>query len=72
MLILLYSDYAHYVQELMNAKKVYSEKYTASVVNMYKKAAALAKELELANMTAMINKEYAAFKAFCKTNAARA
>jgi len=72
MLILLYSDYAHYVQELMNAKKVYSEKYTASVINIYKKAAMLAKELELENMTAMINKEYADFKAFCRLNAAEA
>lgn len=68
LLIELYVEYAHYVQDLMSDKKIYAKENIETVHDMYKKAVSLSKELALQNMVEYSTREYSSFKTYCQLN----
>lgn len=64
----LYLVYAEYVQELMNAKRIYSQDNVNTVLDMYNKAVLLSKELRLSNMIEISTRARTEFKTFCQLN----
>lgn len=64
----LYLVYSEYVQELMNAKRIYSQDNVNTVLDMYNKAVLLSKELRLSNMIEISTRARTEFKTFCQLN----
>ncbi len=64
----LYLVYAKYVQELMNAKRIYAQDNVNTVLEMYNKAVLISKELRLSNMIEISTRARTDFKTFCQLN----
>ena len=67
-LIELYIAYAKYIEEVMKVKHIYSSENVKTASEMYNKAVLTAKELRLANMIDIANRERSSFKTFCQLN----
>ena len=64
----LYLVYANYIEELMKARRIYSNENVTIASDMYNKAVLLAKELRLDNMIELTTKAKSEFKTFCQLN----
>ena len=67
-LIGLYTDYAKYLEAVMESKRIYSNENITTTSEMYNKALAIAKELQLPNLIDSATKERNNFKTFCQLN----
>ncbi len=67
-LIELHIAYAKYLEALMESKRIYSNENVTSTSEMYDKALAIAKELQLPNMIEIAARERNNFKNFCQLN----
>ncbi len=64
----LYIEYGGYIEALMKFKRIYSSENVSKTTSLYKKALAMAKELEIPGLIEKAQRAGAGFKTFCQLN----
>jgi len=64
----LYQLYAKYLEEMVSKKPQNRGNYAQNAIATYTKVLAMVEKMELPNIQAIINKDFASFKAFCQLN----
>ena len=67
-LVSLYIEYANYIEAVMKAKHIYSSENVKKAFDLYKRAVAISKELEIPYVTELAQRARAGFKTFCQLN----
>ena len=68
MKVSLYQLYAKYLEEMVSKKPQNRVNYAQNAVATYKKVIAMVEKMDLPNVLADLNKNFASFKAFCQLN----
>ena len=66
--VMLYELYAKYLEEMMHKKPQNKNSYAQKITETYKKALVMIKDMEIPNIEAEIQNDFASFKAYCQLN----
>ena len=66
--VMLYELYAKYLEEMMHKKPQNKNNYAQKIVETYKKALVMAKDMEIPAIEAELQNDFASFKAYCQLN----
>lgn len=66
--VMLYQLYAKYLEEMIHKKPQNKDSYVQKIVDTYKKALVLIKEMEIPVIDAELQNNFSSFKAYCQLN----